>query len=103
MYPGRAYKWDGSEEWKRIHDDEDEGASRHFTVVFNSFVFMQIFNMINARKINDEINIFKGIFHNSMFLIIIVSISVVQVLIVQFTQDVFEVSRDGLYWGQWLF
>ena len=28
---------------------------------------MQIFNMINARKINDEKNICDGIFRNSMF------------------------------------
>lgn len=100
---GRAFKWNGDEDWKKIQDDEDEGQSRHFTIVFNAFVFMQIFNMINARKINDEFNIFAGIFHNSIFLVIISIITVIQVLIVQFTQDVFQVSRDGLYWGQWLF
>ncbi|XP_055388508.1 plasma membrane calcium-transporting ATPase 2-like [Condylostylus longicornis] len=30
------------------------GPSRHYTVVFNTFVWLQIFNMINARQINDE-------------------------------------------------
>jgi hypothetical protein len=31
------------------------------TNVFNVFVVMQIFNMINARKISDEKNIFSGL------------------------------------------
>jgi P-type Ca2+ transporter type 2B len=104
VYPGRAYKWNGDNLYKELRDsDDDPGPSRHYTVVFNAFVFMQIFNMINARKINDEINIFKGVHHNTAFMIIIVIITVVQILIVQFTQDVFQVARDGLYWGQWLF
>ena len=34
--------------------------SRHFTLVFNCFVFLQIFNFVNARKLQDEINIFQG-------------------------------------------
>jgi len=32
--------------------------SRHLTINFNVFVFLQIFNMLAARKINDELNIF---------------------------------------------
>lgn len=28
------------------------------TIVFNAFVLMQVFNMINARKIKDEKNIY---------------------------------------------
>lgn len=42
--------------------------SRHLTVVFNLFVLMQIFNMLCARKINDELNIFDGIFTNAMYM-----------------------------------
>ena len=90
MYPGRAYNWKGDKLYLHFKEDLDEGPSRHFTVVFNVFVFMQIFNMICARKIDDEINIFEGIHHNSMFIIIICSIIVVQVILVQFTQDVFQ-------------
>mmetsp|Transcript_41844 Transcript_41844/g.48347 ORF Transcript_41844/g.48347 Transcript_41844/m.48347 type:complete len:103 (+) Transcript_41844:2911-3219(+) len=64
---------------------------------------MQIFNMINARKINDELNIFKGMLENKTFLLIIGIISIIQFILVQFTRDVFEVARDGLAWHQWLF
>jgi len=101
--PGRAFKWNGDDLYKELRDgDNDPGPSRHFTVVFNTFVFMQIFNMINARKINDELNIFEGIHHNSAFMIIFVLITVIQIFIIQFTQDVFQVARDGLAWHQWM-
>lgn len=42
--------------------------SRHLSFVFNLFVFLQIFNMLGARKINDEKNIFEGIFKNPLFM-----------------------------------
>jgi Ca2+ transporting ATPase len=45
---------------------------------------MQIFNEINARKINpDEINVFKGFFNNPFFLLIIVISVVVQIALVE--------------------
>jgi len=62
VYPGRSYDWNGDDLYKAIRDgNDDPGPSRHYTIVFNVFVFMQIFNMINSRKINDELNVFKGI------------------------------------------
>lgn len=39
---------------------EEYGASRHFTFIFNTFVMMQIFNFLNARKLQDEWNTFGG-------------------------------------------
>ncbi len=43
----------------------------HFTIFFNIFVFMQIFNSINARKlIKTELNIFEGIFDNYLYILI---------------------------------
>ena len=40
----------------------------HFTFIFQSFVFMQVFNQINARKLFEgEFNVFEGIFKNKMF------------------------------------
>jgi P-type Ca2+ transporter type 2B len=37
------------------------GPSRHFTFIFNTFVMMQIFNFLNARKLKDEWNTFSGL------------------------------------------
>jgi hypothetical protein len=33
--------------------------SQHFTIVFNTFVMMTLFNEINARKIHGERNVFQ--------------------------------------------
>lgn len=49
-----------------------------YTIIFHSFVFMQIFNEINSRKLGDrDFNVFKGFFNNGLFLFIIVSTLVV--------------------------
>mmetsp|Transcript_3637 Transcript_3637/g.2702 ORF Transcript_3637/g.2702 Transcript_3637/m.2702 type:complete len:287 (+) Transcript_3637:1315-2175(+) len=43
----------------------------HYTMFFNIFVFMQVFNEINCRKIQEhEMNVFADFFNNPMFLII---------------------------------
>ena len=41
--------------------------SQQFTLVFNAFVLMTLFNEINSRKLHGERNIFKGIFSNPFF------------------------------------
>jgi len=48
--------------------------SRHYTYVFNVFVWMQIFNFLNARKLKDEINIFEGVSRNWLFPFIVLII-----------------------------
>jgi Ca2+ transporting ATPase len=44
--------------------------SQHFTMIFNSFVLMTLFNEINSRKIHSEQNVFKGLFENPTFCIV---------------------------------
>ena len=41
--------------------------SEQFTLVFNAFVLMTLFNEINSRKLHGERNVFKGIFRNPFF------------------------------------
>ncbi len=53
-------------------------------MIFNTFVFMQIFNEINARKIKaNEYNVFDGFFNNFLFLFVEVLTIVVQVALMQ--------------------
>lgn len=78
------------------------GASRHLTNVFNIFVVMAIFNILNARIINDEKNIFKGLFNNPVFCSVFVIIAGVQALIVQVGGDALKVSHGGLHGYHWL-
>jgi len=70
--------------------------SRHLTVVFNVFVLLQIFNMLAARKINDELNIFAGVFTNPMFCSVWVIIVIGQYLMVQFGSRAMKVHVAGL-------
>ncbi|KAF7216196.1 plasma membrane calcium-transporting ATPase 1-like, partial [Nothobranchius furzeri] len=74
--------------------------SEHFTIVFNTFVLMQIFNELNARKIHGERNVFEGVFNNPIFCSIILGTLVVQVLIVQLGGKPF--SCASLTIEQWL-
>ncbi|XP_067360392.1 plasma membrane calcium-transporting ATPase 2 isoform X9 [Channa argus] len=58
--------------------------SEHYTIIFNTFVMMQLFNEINARKIHGERNVFDGIFRNPIFCSIVFGTFAVQIVIVQF-------------------
>uniref|UniRef100_A0A672KFH3 Calcium-transporting ATPase n=1 Tax=Sinocyclocheilus grahami TaxID=75366 RepID=A0A672KFH3_SINGR len=74
--------------------------SEHYTIVFNTFVMMQLFNEINARKIHGERNVFEGIFNNMIFCSIVFGTFVIQIVIVQFGGKPF--SCVGLSIEQWL-
>ena len=52
------------------YDDKTKlkNSSVHFTIIFNVFVFMTLFNEINARKIHDEYNVFEGLHRNYIFI-----------------------------------
>jgi len=62
------YNIDGSEDYKEAYDDPDIGPSRHLTFLFNTFVFLQLFNEFNCRRIHDEFNIFEGLWGNWLFI-----------------------------------
>lgn len=53
--------------------------SQHFTIIFNTFVMMTLFNEINSRKIHGERNIFEGLFTNPIFYSIIIITAISQV------------------------
>ncbi|KAM4662316.1 plasma membrane calcium-transporting ATPase 3 isoform 1-T1 [Discoglossus pictus] len=74
--------------------------TEHYTIIFNTFVMMQLFNEINARKIHGERNVFDGIFGNPIFCGIVLGTFGVQILIVQFGGKPF--SCAPLNTQQWL-
>ena len=102
VFPGREYGVDGEELYKKVLDRDgiDGDASRHMTFIFNLFIWLQIVNMIAARKIHDEKNIFAYFFDNPAFLIIWVIIVVVNYLIIQYTGAFFKLHPKGLSWEQ---
>ncbi|XP_071993412.1 plasma membrane calcium-transporting ATPase 4 isoform X5 [Engystomops pustulosus] len=73
--------------------------SEHYTIVFNTFVMMQLFNEINARKIHGERNVFENIFRNPIFCAVVVGTFAAQIVIVEFGGKPFSCS--GLTLSQW--
>jgi len=67
--------------------DCDDGSSHHFTILFNAFVFCQIFNEFNAREIGDRFDPFQNLDKSPMFLTIIVLTIGSQWLIVVYGGD----------------
>nr|XP_023651547.1 plasma membrane calcium-transporting ATPase 1-like isoform X3 [Paramormyrops kingsleyae] len=74
--------------------------SEHYTIVFNVFVMMQLFNEINARKIHGERNVFEGVYRNPIFCSVVLGTFFLQIIIVQFGGKPF--SCTALKIDQWL-
>ncbi|XP_047005443.1 plasma membrane calcium-transporting ATPase 4 isoform X2 [Ictalurus punctatus] len=74
--------------------------SEHYTIIFNVFVMMQLFNEINARKIHGERNVFEGIHRNPIFCSVVLGTFVLQIIIVQLGGKPF--SCTALTLDQWL-
>ncbi|KAJ7475762.1 calcium-transporting ATPase [Mycena latifolia] len=70
------------------------------TLVFNAFVFAQIFNSVNCRRLDRKLNIFEGINRNWYFIVITLIEIGVQILIVFIGGAAFEVTPiGGREWG----
>ncbi|KAJ8400188.1 hypothetical protein AAFF_G00398820 [Aldrovandia affinis] len=74
--------------------------TEHYTIVFNVFVMMQLFNEINARKIHGERNVFEGVYRNPIFCSVVLGTFALQIIIVQFGGKPF--SCTALTIDQWL-
>ncbi|KAK2986060.1 hypothetical protein RJ640_011501 [Escallonia rubra] len=69
------------------------------TVSFVVLIFFQVFNMFNARKL-DEKNIFTGILKNRVFIAIVAAIIVLEVVMVELLHQFMSFQR--LDWLQWM-
>eukprot|EP01038_Epipyxis_sp_PR26KG_P004934 gene4934-6902_t len=65
----------------------NHGSIHHITIIFNTFVFCQVFNEINARSIGNDVNVFKGLFTNHLFISIIIFTVIAQYGIVTYGGD----------------
>jgi magnesium-transporting ATPase (P-type) len=72
----------------------------HYSIIFNAFVWCQVFNEFNARDIGNDWKVFRGLSGNPMFLGVIALTSVLQVFIIEVGG---EFTRTGhLTAEQWL-
>ncbi|KAF2201261.1 calcium transporting P-type ATPase-like protein [Delitschia confertaspora ATCC 74209] len=77
---------------------EERGKMR--ALVFNTFVWMQIFNQVNNRRLDNRFNIFEGIHRNYFFIFINCIMIGGQVMIIFVGGTAFEVKRlNGAQWG----
>lgn len=91
--------------------DMDSGISgssafkptQHFTMIFNAFVLMTLFNEINSRKIHGERNVFKGFFSNPIFYGIWIVTLCSQFIIVHFGSYAFACHWLTLEQWAWCF
>ena len=96
---GRNFTFGGTPEYSRY--EAEFGPSRHMTIVFTVFVLFQLFGMLNARRINDELNIFKSFMNSPITILIWVALLVSQVLVTQFAPSVLGLNPHGLSLCQW--
>ncbi|KXN66752.1 calcium-translocating P-type ATPase [Conidiobolus coronatus NRRL 28638] len=86
-----------------FYDDEfTNGRDNPFlrTLVFNTFVLMQLFNEINCRSVDHRLNVFKGLHKNFYFIGIIIFSFAAQAIIVEFGSFAFSTSPlNGPLWG----
>ena len=70
------------------------------TVTFNAFVWLQIFNEVNCRRLDSKLNIFSGIHRNFFFIGITIIMIGGQVIIVFFGGAAFSVTPlNGEQWA----
>ncbi|KAK4695948.1 hypothetical protein P7C71_g1894, partial [Lecanoromycetidae sp. Uapishka_2] len=70
------------------------------TIVFNTFVWMQIFNEFNNRRLDNKFNIFEDVHKNVWFFGINVIMVAGQILIIFIGGAAFQVKRiDGTQWA----
>ncbi|KAI1494956.1 hypothetical protein F5X96DRAFT_422518 [Biscogniauxia mediterranea] len=78
-------------------------TDRRNTLVFNTFVWMQIFNQWNNRRLDNEFNIFEGLLQNWFFIGINIAMCGAQVLIIFVGGTPFSISlrSPSQTSGQW--
>lgn len=71
------------------------------TIIFNCFVWMQIFNQFNNRRLDNKFNIFEGIHRNYFFMAINAIMVGLQVCIIYVGSRAFSIKPGGLNSEQW--
>jgi Ca2+-transporting ATPase len=71
-------------------------TTRQVSIFFTVYIFFQVWNEINCRSLVPQVSSFQGLFRNRVFLGIVGTIVVVQVVIISFGGSVFQVEPLGI-------
>lgn len=82
-----------------LQGSSEEAKAQLDTMIFNAFVFCQVFNEVNAREM-EKINVFNNLFDNWVFLLVIGFTVVFQWIMVSFLGKL--ANTVPLSWDQWL-
>lgn len=92
----RAFE-DADDDW---HDAEREAKEEVTSMVFNAFIWCQLFNMVNARMVEGELNVFSGLHRAPMFVGIWTFIAALQIIIMFFGGPIFKIQNmSGVRWA----
>jgi Ca2+-transporting ATPase len=84
----------------KILSYDQEEAKTLSSLVFNTFVWMQIFNSLNNRRLDNRFNVFEGIHRNVFFIIIFLIMVGGQTMIVFIGGRAFSIVRiNDSQWG----
>jgi len=56
----------------------------HYTVIFNAFVWCQIFNEFNSRRLDNEPSAFRGVLRSKIFVGVIISTIITQYAFIEY-------------------
>jgi Ca2+-transporting ATPase len=71
------------------------------SVIFNTFVWMQIFNIFNNRRLDNKLNVLEGVHRNPFFMGIVALIVGLQIMIMFVGGRAFQISPGGIDGTQW--
>jgi len=71
----------------------------HYSMIFNVFVMMTLFNEVNMRKLENQRNVFQGILGNPIFWYVIIITIIAQIILIEFGGIAF--GTRGLSINQW--
>ncbi|KAK7430778.1 plasma membrane calcium [Neonectria magnoliae] len=82
------------------YDNSEHDKEELNTLVFNTFVWLQIFNEINNRRLDNKLNIFEGLHRNMFFIVINIIMIGGQVLIIFVGGEAFKITHlTGKEWA----
>jgi len=80
--------------------DEAMQKRQHFTYIFNTFIFLQLFNEINCRKVGRrDFNVFEKFLHNWYFLGVLLGTFAAQILMCKFFPTI--TGTEQMSKGEW--
>ncbi|KAI8918801.1 hypothetical protein BC831DRAFT_406409 [Entophlyctis helioformis] len=95
-------KWFGAPENDPTNSIKRTGADAvTAAIIFNTFVFLQVFNLVSSRSITDDINVVRNFFSNRLFIAIMAIMVVSQTIMIQFAGVVFKTDPAGLSAAHW--